>query len=183
MRTALLVDGNYLSQLSRNAGVPRLDRLRLAAALSGEWPAPQIYWYETYPWPREGEENVAYWERVAAKRRYLRALSETRGMRIRVPEPIPGYIGDPLPPGAQPYPDILVTIDLVRLAENNRIDRAILIWVDPTITPAVRYVREEGVHVDILHGSGALTPAGMLLRAADTAREIDASLLASCAEG
>lgn len=183
MQTTLFVDGSYLFQILRLSGVSRLNFDLSGRLLAGEEADPVTYLYETYPWPREAEEPGAYWDRVDAKRRYLHAASQSRRIRIRVPEPIPDPVSRVLPMGYPPAPDVLMAVDLVRLLQRSRLQRVILVWADSAILPAVEHAREEGVIVQLRHGGPGIRPREQLLNAVDEAEVLTDAVLRRAAMG
>ncbi len=70
--------------------------------------------------------------------------------------------------------DILIAIDMIRLALKNRIQQIILITGDSDFVPAVQYVKEERVIVHLRHGEKC---SAELKEVCDTNKKLSRSVL------
>ena len=70
--------------------------------------------------------------------------------------------------------DIMLAIDMIKLALKNKIQHLILITGDSDFVPAVRFVKEEGVLVHLRH---AETYSKELSQACDTSKQLSSGVL------
>lgn len=177
-RTALFIDAGYLDKLvqtqfadqsgGRKVALP-LDYKRLPAMLAGE--APQkVYYYYAMPWvsdPPLAAEHAAF----EGKQRFIDFLKRLKRWELRQ-----GVLERRDGPGrgavffAQKRTDVMLAIDLVRMAWKGEIDRAVLVAGDSDFVPAVQDARAAGIKVVLRYAPGTVHED--LLAASDEARAL-----------
>jgi hypothetical protein len=177
-RTALFIDAAYLDHLTRGplagGGAPlALDMPRLPALLNDGVRPHLTAYYHALPWlsdpPLPAEHAM-----VEARRRFLAFLERQRGWRLREgkTERRGGFR-----PGDWVYEqkrcDVLLAVDLVRMAWRGELDVALLLAGDSDLVPAVLDAREAGVRVGLRYFPG--TAHADLVACCDEARPLDAA--------
>lgn len=170
-RPALLIDAGYLDKLvsdlfaDRQGGkkVPlALDFRRLPEALAGEKPHRVLY-YHAMPWvsdPPLPAEHAAY----EAKKRFIDFLARQNRWVLR--EGTLEKRGDDKL--VQKRVDVMLAIDMVRLALTHEVTTAVVLAGDSDFVPAFEMARGAGMRVVLRHGPGTAHPD--LVAAASTAR-------------
>jgi uncharacterized LabA/DUF88 family protein len=162
LTTALFIDAGYLDKLmhsvfadqqgGRKVAMP-LDYKRLPQALARQ-PLLKVFYYYAMPWrsdpPLPAEQAV-----FDNKQRFVEFLSRQKRWELREgrlerrDDPKRGNIWY-----EQKRVDVMLAVDLVRLAWKGEITRAVLLTGDSDFIPAVADARAAGVAVTLLHGPG-----------------------------
>ncbi|MEB3223076.1 MAG: NYN domain-containing protein, partial [Candidatus Sericytochromatia bacterium] len=178
------IDAGYLDQLTRGplaqGSAPlALDMPRLPALLNGGTRPSQTWYYHALPWlsdPPLPAEHAMH----EARQRFLGFLERQRGWRLREgkTERRGGFR-----PGDWVYEqkrcDVLLAVDLTRLAWRGEIDTALLLAGDSDLVPAVLDAREAGVRVGLHYFPG--TAHADLVAACHEAHALDAGALRAIA--
>ena len=152
-RTAIFLDGAYLSALLRNEfGKQRINYHGLSEILTGDRELLRTYYYDALPFqsnpPTPEDEN-----KMEASRRFINALQMLPKYQIRLGRlEHRGTVGG-RPRFEQKQVDILLGVDLVHLAAKGHITHAILVAGDSDFIPAISMAKAEGVVVSLYHGN------------------------------
>lgn len=147
-RCVLLIDNGYLSAILRDEySQSRIDYLKLSNTICNGYSRLRTYVYDALPYqanPPTPEQRILY----AGKVKFFDALRKLPSFEVRFGKQRPragGFI--------QKGVDILLTVDLIRLASKSQIQKAFLIAGDADFVPVVRAARDEGVSVHLYYSS------------------------------
>jgi uncharacterized LabA/DUF88 family protein len=157
-RTAVFLDGGYLSKLTKEVfkcpdGRPRkIDFASLAHSLAKERGAELLrcYYYHCppyqsqYPTDDEKQRQRSY-DQFTYNLRKVRQLQLREGRLRRI------YDAEGKPDFIQKGVDVLLAIDMVKLAMKGAIQKVILVACDSDFIPAIRALKEEGVMTHIYY--------------------------------
>lgn len=179
MRVAVFIDGAYLNKLIRtHHGGVRLAYDRLASELAGGSDLLRTYYYDSPPYqsnPPTKDES----ERFAARQQFFNSLSKLPRFEVR--QGRCGRIWDRERNDwkyVQKRVDVLLSVDLVRLASKSQIQRAVLIAGDSDFLPAVATAKDDGVQIHVYHSPNIREIHRELWNAADERTPVDAALVA-----
>jgi uncharacterized LabA/DUF88 family protein len=175
-RTALFIDAGYLDKLvqhefaeqsgGRKVPLP-LDLKKLPALLAGEKPW-RVFYYYAMPWvsdpPLPAEHAV-----FQGKERFMAFLGRLKGWELRQGVVERRTSGKDVW-FVQKRIDVMLAVDLVRLAWKGEIQQAVILAGDSDFVPAVEDARAAGVRVTIRYAPG--TAHEDLVRACDQARSL-----------
>lgn len=160
-RTAVFVDGGYLDYVLRDGFKgARIDYGKLAVAMAGaDHELLRCYYYHCLPYqssPPTDDES----RRFASSQRFFNALRRLDLFEVREGKLAYRGIeqGTGKPIFEQKRVDILLAVDLVLLAAKHRIDKAAILTGDSDFIPAIQSAKNEGVIVELWHGSGSTAP-------------------------
>ncbi len=184
-RAIVQIDNGYLSAILRDEfSETPISYRKLSDALSQGYFRLRTYVYDCLPYqyqnPTEEQRRL-----YSGKDAFFASLRKEQAFEVRL-----GKLR-PRPGGAfvQKGVDILLAIDLVRLASKSQIQKAILVAGDADYTPVVRAARDEGVSIHLYHSGGDQTlPDGRKVRkysdelwqSCDERTVIDPNLINSC---
>lgn len=170
-RTALLIDAGYLDKLCQDVfAIPSggrkqplaLDFKRLGTlAETRPW---RTYYYFCLPYQDDPPQPAQFAAREA-KKRFTDFLGRLKGWELR--EGRLEKRGDAL---VQKRVDVLLAVDLTRMAWLKEVQRVVLISGDADFVPAVEDARRAGVHLTLLYAPG--TAHVDLIAACDAARPL-----------
>jgi uncharacterized LabA/DUF88 family protein len=172
-RVAIFIDGGYLDYVLRDFGNPRIDFAKLAEVLAGADELLRTYYYHCLPYqsPSPSSDEAT---RFANAQRFFHALGCLDRFQVR--EGTLAFRGVDRQTNKKIFlqkgVDICLAVDLVLLAVKHQVTRAVLISGDSDFLPAVRAAKNEGVLIDLHHGSGPNKPHRTLWDAADSRTEI-----------
>lgn len=158
-RTALFLDAGYFDKLCQDAfadlslgkKVPlALDFKRLPELLAGKRPWRTFYYY-CMPWRSEPPlpaEHAVY----QAKQRFIDFLARQARWVLR--EGVLERRGGKEAAFEQKRVDVMLAVDLTRLAVKGEIQEAVLVAGDSDFVPLVAAAREAGVKVTLRYGPG-----------------------------
>lgn len=174
-RTAIFIDGAYLDFMLRDEfqGV-RIDYERLSAEMAGPLELLRTYYYHCAPYqsavPTQEERD-----RKAKFDRFHHALRTIPRYEVRLGKlEYRGIDADGRPRFEQKRVDILLGVDLVRLAAKGHISDAILLAGDSDFLPAVEAAKAEGVLFRLYHGHN---PHDDLRLSADERVQVDVAFI------
>ena len=153
MRSAIFIDGAYLnSVLVNHHHGGAVDYTRLSNYLAEGKELLRTYYYDAPPFqsnPPTDDER----KRFADRQRFFAAL--TKRPKFEVRQGRCQRIRDPDAPGgfrfAQKMVDVLLSVDLVRLASTHLISEAIILTGDSDFIPAVAVAKDDGVSIRLIH--------------------------------
>ena len=161
-KAAVLIDNSYLQKevidgLKGRNGKLQLDYKELSDNLCREIGAER---FRTY----------IYDVNLASNKNFLTSLSLQDNFEIRT-----GKLQENERGFQQKQVDILLAIDMIKLALKNKIQHLILITGDSDFVPAVQYVKEEGVLVHLRHAEK--TWSKELSQTCDSSRQLSSGVL------
>ena len=176
--TALFIDGAYLEKvLLHDHARARIDLGKLAALMVNDGDELlRAYYYNCLPFksnPSTDEEN----ERYANARRFVEALNYIDRFQVRLGKLVfRGKDQDGRPIFQQKRVDLMLGVDMARLAAKQAISKVALFSGDSDFTPAIEAVKQEGVLTTVWHGSRSryTSPSDHLLQMCDVRRELTA---------
>lgn len=181
-RAAVFLDGGYLDYLLRNSfGGARIDYGALASRMAGDGHSLlRAYYYHCLPYqssPPSQEES----QRFASAQRFFNTLRRLDLFDVR--EGKLAYRGTDQETGRRIFEqkrvDILLAVDLVLLSAKHRIEKAAILTGDSDFIPAIMSAKNEGVIVELWHGTGQSRPHGELWDGVDSRVEITQDMIDS----
>ena len=152
-RTAIFIDGTYLNKLlEREFGRARIDYHLLAKHLAGDSEILRTYYYHCPPHQSSPptEEEAA---RARSSEQFFTALRRLPRFEVRLGKlAYRGQDHDGRPIFIQKRVDIMLSVDLVRLAATSQITQAVLLAGDSDFLPAVEVAKNHGVLMSLCHG-------------------------------
>jgi uncharacterized LabA/DUF88 family protein len=159
-RAAVFIDAGYLrSVLRKYYAEPKVDFLKLSSKLVGSDERFRTYYYDCMPY-RGAAPTPEEQKRYSDTQRFVDALRYIPRFEVKL-----GRLQKvSLPNGQEEFKqkgvDVMLSVDLVRLAATNQIQKAILIAGDSDYVPAIKvaketinvalYFREGTVHNELL---------------------------------
>ena len=178
MRTAIFLDGAYLNKVTeRHYGRISLAHDKLAAHLASGHELLRTYYYDAPPWqsnPPTYEES----RRFAARQSFFSSLRKLPRFEVR--EGRCARIWDKDANDwrfIQKRVDVLFSVDLVRLASKQQIQRAVLLAGDSDFLPAISVAKDEGVLIQLVHSPNRKEVHRDLWDAADERIEFGGAIL------
>lgn len=154
-KAVVFIDNGYFSALLRDEfNLARVDYLALSEELSKGFFRLRTYVYDALPYQSDPPDPQQS-QRVASKQRFFQSLAQYPSFEIR--------LGKVRPRGnyyVQKGVDILLSIDMIRLASKQQMHKAILIAGDADYVPVVKATKDEGVSVTLYHSTGLQTIPG-----------------------
>jgi len=150
----IFIDGGYLASALRDFGNPKIDHLKFCNYLCGlcdcDVRRVRTYYYDCLPYqsnPPTPEEK----ERYSKKQRFMTMLKRLPRFEIKL-----GRLAKyPKPDGKygfeQKKVDILLSIDLTRVAISKQIDRVILVAGDSDFVPAIQVAKDAGAITQLVY--------------------------------
>ena len=152
-KVAVLIDGGYFSKvLKYEFNEPSIDFSRFVSELVGEDTILRSYYYTCDPWqsnPPTEEER----ERFANTQRFHAVLRNLDNFEVRCGRLAHrGIDRDGNPIFEQKAVDVLLTIDMLELSIKPSVTKIYLISNDSDFVPAIKFVKNQGVQVVLVHG-------------------------------
>lgn len=172
-KAAVFIDGGYLSAILKSQfSSLKIDYAKLSDKLSNPDQRFRTYYYTCMPYqskPPTSQESAMYRNasRFLDKLRYLPRF-EVRLGRLKKTVDLQGNIEF-----EQKGVDVLMSVDMAKLAATNQIDRAVLVTGDSDFVPAIK-VAKESINVTLHYYPG--TAHYELLQVCDDRIEIESSL-------
>jgi uncharacterized LabA/DUF88 family protein len=174
-RTAIFIDGAYFDFTLRDEfGAARIDYERLSVELAGGAELLRTYYYHCPPYlsPRPTTDESA---RQAKFDRFHHSLQSIPRYEVRLGKlEFRGNDAQGKPQFEQKRVDILLGVDLTRLAAKGQITEAILVAGDSDFMPAVAAAKDDGVLIRLFHGK---YPHNDLRLIADERTQIDVAFI------
>jgi uncharacterized LabA/DUF88 family protein len=152
-RAAIFIDGGYLDRILKDEfNSAKVDYAKLTCKIAGSIDLLRAYYYHCLPYqgnPPTLEER----ERFSKTQRFFEALEKLPRFEVRLGKlEYRGRDEQGEPILKQKRVDLLMGIDLVRLATKQQITHAFLIAGDSDLLPAVEVAKSEGVLIHLWHG-------------------------------
>lgn len=144
-KVALFIDGGYFDKVLERHGRPRIDYQRFSDAAVAPDQRFRTYYYHGPPWqadPPTAAERKRFgaYQSFVQRLEFLDRFAVRQGRLQRIGD---GFI--------QKGVDILLAVDMVRLAFIGKLDRVVLVSGDSDFVPAIEAVRDAGLTTTLLH--------------------------------
>lgn len=182
--SAVLIDGGYYEKLRLKLNRPDIDLVKLSDELCQPWERFRTYYFDALPWtatpPSPGEA-----ERKARKQRYLDGIRLLRRFDVKLgrvqKKEVPCSRGEPHIEYVQKLVDVLLSVEMVRLAWSGHVKSIVILGGDSDFVPAIQAAKDAGVLVRLVHAHGAgLFVHNEMLMASDERMDIDQDLVDRC---
>ncbi len=171
-RAAVFVDGAYVQWVTAHRfEYARVDYQKfVAAVLPPDTQLLRAYYYDSLPYVGDPptEEDT---DRLARKERWLHAIEHIPQLEVRLGQVARREDGTVV----QKRVDVLLAMDMVRVAYKRLADVVVLVAGDSDYVPLVEEVKAEGLLVDLVYSEGSVH--GDLVRACDRRRAINWELV------
>ncbi|MBO9542378.1 NYN domain-containing protein [bacterium] len=171
-RVAVFIDEGYLNKALDNLGRPKLDYGRFIQAIKGDLPLLRAYYYYCMPYqsqvPTDSERAM-----FQGKQSFIRFLSRLPRLELRQ-----GRLAKRGTEFVQKRVDIMLAVDLVRLASLGQIQEAYLVAGDSDLVPAINHVKDAGVSVGLYFEPGSVHDE--LLDACDELHPLSWEFVSDC---
>ena len=148
-RFAVFIDGGYFRRVLRQFGEPRISYLRLSEVMACGEERLRTYYYDCAPHvgPAPTQEDK---DRQASFDRFRHALEMEPRFQVRLGR-LDRYETPQGPLFHQKMVEVLLSLDLVKLALEHQIQRAVLVAGDSDFVPAIRMARDAGTVVQLYY--------------------------------
>jgi uncharacterized LabA/DUF88 family protein len=168
-RVAVFIDGAYLESLLRQEfNAPKVHFDSLISLVSRGHELLRAYYYDCLPF-QSAHPTPDERERFAKRDRFHASLLHFPRVKVRL-----GKLARRHDNGKIRYEqkrvDVLLAVDLVKLAARHQITNAVLIAGDSDFIPAIETAQDEGVLIHLFHGK---TPHDELYLCCDERSRID----------
>jgi len=169
-RLAIYFDGGYVASILRDHfQKTRIDFLKLSEDLTGNEERLRSYYYYCMPHrsrsPSQEEE-----ERHAAVNRFIEALKRLPRFEVRLGKLVQRPEGF-----AQKGVDVLMSVDIVRMAWDHQVGTAVVVTGDSDLVPAIQAAKDAGVVTRLIYYPG--TVSNEILQTVDETVKIDQDLI------
>lgn len=171
-KAALFLDAGYLDKVLEFHGRLRIDYERFSDALCEPDERFRTYYYNCPPWqgnPPSDDDRA----RLSSYQAFAHRLNLLNRFVVR--EGRLQKIGDRF---RQKGVDMLLAVDLLRLAYGGRIDRMLLLTADSDFVPAIEAARDTGVVTSLVYAP-SLNVHNSLLSAVDERLRLEPAFLES----
>ena len=152
-KVAIFIDGGYLSAILRRFySEPKIDFEKLSDKIAKPDTRFRTYYYNCMP-HRSQPPTALEQEKYASAQRFMNALKYLPRFEVKLGRLKRGLDENGKPTFEQKGVDVHMSVDLVKLAATNQIDRAVLITGDSDFVPAVR-VAKESINVSLYYYEG-----------------------------
>jgi len=147
-KAAVFLDGGFFSKVRLHFGRPELDWVKFCDKICGDnCERLRTYFYDCMPY-RDDPPTPEQQKRYADKQRFINSLSILPRFEIRLGrlQRLMTVDGDDF---RQKGVDILLAVDLVRMAWRDRIYKAVIVTNDTDFIPAIKEAKDAGVLVHL----------------------------------
>ena len=182
--SAVLIDGGCFEKLRLKFDRPDLDLVKLSDELCQPWERFRTYYFDALPWTGDPPTPVEA-ERKARKQRYLEGIRLLRRFDVKLgrvqKKEMPCKRGEPHTEYVQKLVDVLLSVEMVRLAWSRQVKSIVLLAGDSDFVPAIATAKDAGVLVRLVHAhSTGLYVHNEMLMASDERMDIDRDLIEKC---
>lgn len=168
-RVAVFIDNGYLEATLPNDY--QMDFLAFSQQACGDRERLRTYVYDCMPWQSEPPTDAEY-ERYERYSHFVETIETKSRFQMRL-----GELSRHDDSFVQKRVDILLAVDLVRLAWAGHIGYAVLVTGDSDFVPAVNAAKDAGVITSLYYSPHSVHDE--LLRAVDEHTELDGEVLES----
>jgi uncharacterized LabA/DUF88 family protein len=170
-RIAVFIDGGYLDHVLRDEfhGI-KIDYEKFPKLLANNDNLLRTYYYHCEPW-QDNPPTEEQSEFFSNAQRFHSALRKIPNFEVRLGRLASrGRNQDGKMIVVQKGVDIYLTVDFLRLSFQRSITKAFIVTNDSDFVPAIRYVKDQGVQVILVHGRN---PQRHLLESVDSTVRMD----------
>jgi uncharacterized LabA/DUF88 family protein len=176
-RTAVFIDAGFVDKVALHHDI-RFDYTKLASVAAGDGKLIRAFYYFCMPY-RSGTPTPDEERRYHAYQQFMHFLTRLdrfelrqghlayRGVDVTTNEPI----------FEQKGVDVMLALDLVRMASSHQFQRAVLLTSDSDFVPAIKMAKDQGLEVILYYEPGYAHPE--LLHCCDVAKPIDGAFIAA----
>jgi len=177
-RYAVFIDGGYARKVLKQFNSPRISYLKFSDHVAGNQERLRTYYYDCAPYvssPPTQEEKT----RKGKFDSFAAALELKSRFQVKLGRLAKrGEFPDGSPRFEQKMVDILLAVDLVQLAVDHQIQRAVIFASDSDFVPAIQTARNAGTVVELYYHIPP-RPNDELMKACDDRIPIDQALIDS----
>lgn len=175
---AVFIDGGYLDKiLERDHNGTPLDYDKLATAMANGLERYRVYYYNCPRW-MPNNPSVEDRQRQARQDQFFARIRSLPRFEVRLGKlKYRGRDETGAPIFQQKAVDILLAIDVVRIAMNRTASTIVLLAGDGDYAPLIQTAKDAGVITRLYHGANAVTYAPELWSVCDERAVIDAALV------
>ncbi|WP_322795899.1 NYN domain-containing protein [Tepidiforma sp.] len=173
-RAVVLIDGGYLDHVLKSCDVRGdIDYDQLIHALAQPAILKEAFYYHCRHYrPKNPTEEDR--KRQATSDSFLDRLERVPSLTVRYGKPV--HRGEK--PDGQPIPvqkqvDVLLAVEIVRIALRREAPEIVLVTGDSDLLPALRIARDEGIRIRLAHGTRDDRPHGELRELAHASHPLD----------
>ena len=153
-RAVLLIDGGYFDQVKRTFGVARIDYTKMGDELVKPYERFRTYYYHALPYVDNRNPDPRDVKMRAERQRFYDGLAYLNRCEVKLGH-LQRYLtfdqnGNKVVRHRQKLVDVLLSIDLVKLAWSRQIAMAVLLAGDSDFVPAVQAAKEAGVPIRLV---------------------------------
>ncbi len=146
-KCAIFIDGGYLNRVLKNyLNEPRIDYAKLCEEICKKIKADRLrtYFYHCLPFIRENNQEDL--QKHSSMQRFLSNLKRLPRFEIKLRRL--QFIGGKF---KQKMVDVLMSLDIVEMCFNNKIQHAVLIVGDSDFVPAVKKAKDCGAIIHLFY--------------------------------
>ncbi|MGA7562047.1 MAG: NYN domain-containing protein [Desulfobaccales bacterium] len=179
-KIGIFIDGGHISKLSKkHFGTISIDFAKLANWIADGKEILRVYYYDCPPYqskPPTPDERLL----LSKKQKYFYNLNRLDRFEVREGKlECRGRDNLCKPIFEQKRIDILLAVDLIKLAFKKAISCAAILTGDSDYIPAIQVAKDEGVSIKLIHGPKK-TYHDQLYDIADERRELTLAILSAC---
>lgn len=148
-KAAVFLDGGFFSKVRLRLDKPIIDWVKLSDRICNDCQRLRTYFYDCMPY-RDDPPTSDQKQRYSEKQRFIQGLQNLPRFEVRL-----GRLQRLVTPQGTQYKqkgvDILLAIDLVRMAWRDRIAKAIIVTNDTDFIPAIKEAKDAGVIVQLYY--------------------------------
>lgn len=155
-KAAVLIDGGYLEKIRLSFSKPMLDIVKFSDSICENCSRFRTYYYDALQWVGDNP-NQQDIQRRQIKQRFLDNLRMLHRVEVRLGElqriEMKCEAGKHHVSFNQKLVDVLLSVDIVRLAWGGFVDKIILVSGDRDFLPAVNTAKDAGVIVKLIYAN------------------------------
>lgn len=173
-RAVVLIDGGYLDHVLKSCGVRGdVDYDQLIHALARPAILKEAFYYHCRHY-RPKNPTPEDRKRQAASDSFFDRLERVPLLTVRYGKLVRrGETPDGQPILVQKQVDVLLAVEIVRIALRHEASEIVLLTGDSDLLPALRIARDEGIRIRLAHGTRDNRPHGELRELAHESHSLD----------
>jgi uncharacterized LabA/DUF88 family protein len=187
-KAAVLIDGGYFGKVRELVfNRPEIDLLKFSNIICQPYERFRTYFYDALPW-QDSPPTTEQTQRMSRKQGFLDSLKMLDRFEVRIGRVQKVEIlcsrGPPHVKFDQKLVDVLLSVDMVRLAWSKQVEMIVLVSGDSDFVPAVKAAKEAGMTIRLVYSVGPNVYAHTeLLQSCDERLEITQDLINQCKRG